>query len=380
MNAQEVKQKVNDFIRREEYDKIKSFLLTYKETTEHDNDLAMLCYLCTIYEQEKNAGQPTIFSKVSSWEALLERYTKLKFFLRRMDFDVLADGMDSFYLFLSQNNVSQYELLRVIDFCVVNKDKILQKIKGEVNHTNRERVSESSEGAMEIEELQSSEKGICFILCTNDEVYMQECLYYINCLKVPDGYWVDVLTVEEAKSMTAGYNEAMAHSKAKYKVYLHQDTFIIDADFIQKCLDIFQKDEQIGMIGNIGVRKMPDTGVMWDADRFGMLYEQHIYETEWLMNRIEKVTDNDWLEVDAIDGFIMVTQYDVWWREDLFDKWDFYDCSQSMEFIRQGYKVVVPKMQQPWCLHDCGFINLSKYDDEREKFVEEYLWSGERNV
>ena len=80
--------------------------------------------------------------------------------------------------------------------------------------------------------------------------------------------------------------------------------------------------------------------------------------------------------MDAIDGFLMVTQYDLPWREDLFDKWDFYDCSQSMEFIRQGYRVVVPNMKAPWCVHDCGFINLENYDTERQKYVAEYL--GER--
>ena len=118
---------------------------------------------------------------------------------------------------------------------------------------------------------------------------------------------------------------------------------------------------------------MPASGVMWDADRYGMLYEQHNYETQLLMNPIENITDKDYLEVDAIDGYIMVTQYDIPWREELFDKWDFYDASQSMEFIRQGYKVVVPKMKNPWCVHDCGFISLGNYEEERKKYVQEYM-------
>ena len=188
---------------------------------------------------------------------------------------------------------------------------------------------------------------------------------------MPDGIQLNVLTVEEAKSLTSAYNEAMQCSRAKYKVYLHHDTFIINRDFISDCLRIFRTDPQIGMIGNVGVKKMPSTGVMWDADRFGMLYEQHIYETELLSNMFsEKLS---YMEVDAIDGFLMVTQYDIPWREDLFCKWDFYDCSQSMEFRRKGYRVVVPWMNEPWCVHDCGFINLQNYDGEKEKFIAEYL-------
>ncbi|MCI8571626.1 MAG: hypothetical protein HFI43_09545 [Lachnospiraceae bacterium] len=216
---------------------------------------------------------------------------------------------------------------------------------------------------------------ICFIICTNDPVYAKECIYYIDHLKVPEGMQIDVLTVEEAKSLTAGYNEAMKYSRAKYKVYLHHDTFIVNPDFIRDCVEIFKNDPQVGMIGNVGVDRMPVTGIMWDVDRYGMLYEQHVYETELLSNPISP--DMPYMEAEAIDGFIMITQYDVPWREDLFTKWDFYDCSQSMEFIRHGYKVIVPNMKEPWCVHDCGFIDFKNYDGEKAKYVAEYV-SGSR--
>ena len=80
---------------------------------------------------------------------------------------------------------------------------------------------------------------VCFIICSNDKLYTSECLYYIDHLTVPEGYRIDVLTVEDAASMAAGYNEAMGCSDAKYKVYLHQDTFLINPDFIQDFLHVF---------------------------------------------------------------------------------------------------------------------------------------------
>ena len=215
-----------------------------------------------------------------------------------------------------------------------------------------------------------NDRMFCFIICSNDQLYTQECLYYINHLNVPEGYEVDVLTIEDAHSMTAGYNEGMRYSDAKYKVYLHQDVFILNRDFIQNCLCIFQSDERIGMIGNVGVEKLPASGVMWHTERYGKLYEYRNYRTVRCSNDIRN--DKDYMEVEVIDGFIMVTQYDIPWREDLFDKWDFYDISQSMEFIRHGYKVVVPHMDEPWCLHDCGFVNFANYEEERQKFVKEY--------
>lgn len=381
MDTQQLMGQVNDLLRNREYDEIKSLLLSYKEITEHNNDLAMICYLCTIYEREKEAGQETIFSRISNTDELLERYTALKFYLRRIDFG-LVDELETFYRFLLQNQISSFELLGVIEFSVVNRDRVLQvindgKIATKHEYLDRDSVSgrggqyngSSDESGMAGEHLEDNE--ICFIICTNKYVYAQECIYYIKHLNVPEGIRVNVLTVENASSLTSAYNEAMQCSDAKYKVYLHHDTFIINPDFITDCLSIFNKNPQIGMIGNVGCKKMPDTGVMWDTDRYGMLYEQHIYETKLLANAVDP--NLEYLEVDAIDGFVMVTQYDIPWRDDLFDKWDFYDCSQSMEFKRRGYKVVVPNMKQPWCVHDCGFINLQNYDREKEKFIAEYL-------
>lgn len=389
MDTRQLRQQVDHLLQTGKYDAVKALLLAHKDTTEHDNDLAMVCYLCTIYEQEQAAGQRTLFEKTGSMGALLERYTALKFYLRRIDFDVM-DDMGLFYQFLSERQVTSYEMLRVIDFSVVHKEKVLQRIGAGTAHTdsvaNHVDVTEAdslsgkkaesaaalnNDSSAVADSTEAAARQFCFIICTNDPVYAEECIYYIRHLTVPEGMEIDILTVEDAKSLASAYNEAMQCSQAKYKVYLHHDTFIINPYFISDCLAVFAQDGRIGMLGNVGVQSMPPSGVMWDADRYGMLYEQHIYETELLANPIGGGAP--YLEAEAIDGFLMVTQYDVPWREDLFDRWDFYDCSQSMEFIRRGYKVVVPDMKAPWCVHDCGFINLKSYDAEREKYVKEYL-------
>lgn len=215
-----------------------------------------------------------------------------------------------------------------------------------------------------------NEKEISFIMCTNNQRYVEEAIYYITHLRVPEGYEISFLAIEDAKSMTAGYNEGMQDSKAKYKIYLHQDTFITYKDFLVDTVSILEKNPQIGMLGMIGVPKMPQSGIMWDGERVGKVYESHIYETIIRNGEIEE--DEVYTEVEAIDGLLMMTQYDIPWREDIFDKWDFYDASQSMEFIKKGYKVVVPKMEKPWVLHDCGLLNKDNYEKELLKFIREY--------
>lgn len=370
-----LRQQTDELFSEKKYDGVQALLVAKRNIARLDNDLAMVCYLSTIFEQEKAAGIKTIFEKTGSVPKLLERYTTLKFYLMRVDFDVM-DNMDDLLCFLSQEQVSSYELLRAIDFCVVHKEKVLQCIsEGAVREKSADDISPKENGGQGSVHRGAKEQ-ICFIISTNNPVYAEECIYYIRHLVVPEGIEVDVLTVEEAKSLTAAYNEAMQCSQAKYKVYLHHDTFIINPYFIRDCLAVFRENPNIGMIGNIGVKKMPDSGVMWHVSRYGMLYEQHIYETELLANAIGD--GKSYMEAEAIDGFLMVTQYDIPWREDLFDKWDFYDCSQSMEFIRQGYQVAVPAMKEPWCVHDCGFISLKNYDEEKEKFIREYL-AGKEN-
>jgi len=86
----------------------------------------------------------------------------------------------------------------------------------------------------------------------------------------------------------------------------------------------------------------------------------------------------DYQSVEAIDGLLMATQYDIPWREDVFQKWDFYDVSQSFEFRKRGYEVIVPKMEKPWCIHDDGVMNLENYYEERKKFLREYEWGKQQ--
>lgn len=211
------------------------------------------------------------------------------------------------------------------------------------------------------------EKTVCFIVCVNEPRYYEECKKYIRQLLVPEGYQVEVIAVYDAKSMTAGYNKAMRASNAKYKVYLHQDVFIICPDFIKIMLQKFQTTKA-GMLGVIGCIKLPNSGIMWETERVGNVDTILFGKRNHLCNQ-EKGIDKT---VEAIDGLLMITQYDVPWREDLFDNWDFYDISQCKEFQRAGYKVIVPYMERPWCIHDDGILSLENYNADRQIFLKEY--------
>lgn len=209
-----------------------------------------------------------------------------------------------------------------------------------------------------------NEKKICFIICSNDDRQLEECLLYINLLEVPRGYETEVLVITEAEAMTKAYNEAMNASDARYKVYLHQDVFIVEKKFISKIVNIFKKDKSIGMLGLIGSPKLPKDGVMWHGERCGWTYKGY----ESTIAPVKK----GFQEVEAVDGYLMVTNQDIPWREDVFTGWDFYDISQCLEFRKLGYKIVVPAQKTEWAIHDCGPQKMWNYEMERQKLLKEY--------
>ena len=205
-------------------------------------------------------------------------------------------------------------------------------------------------------------KQFSFIIAVTNEQYYEECVYYIQRLIVPSGYTIDILAVYDAESMCSAYNEAMNSSEAKYKIYLHQDVFIRNEKFLIDILSIFQKDESIGMIGMLGGTQMPKTGMTFCAWNEGVVHAVNP-DMAYLMYGSDSMEKNR--QVEAADGLLLATQYDLQWREDIFNDFDFYDVSQAFEMRKAGYKVVIPYQEVPWTIHDSSFVKLKKYNKNR---------------
>lgn len=210
---------------------------------------------------------------------------------------------------------------------------------------------------------------IAFIFCVNNELYFNEACQYIERLHIPDGYSIDIIAVREAESMCAAYNAAMKSSEAKYKIYLHQDVFIRNHFFLDKILEIFINNDTVGMIGMIGGNGMPESGVVFRAWNEGVV---DVREPDMAYFMLTNVDYEDNVTVEAVDGLLIATQYDIPWREDLFHEFDFYDASHSFEMRKRGYQLVVPYQQIPWVIHDSSFAKLNNYDKNRKLCIKEY--------
>ncbi len=117
------RKQVDRMIRDKQSEKIFSYLQENIGVIKYDNDLMAVWYLGKIVQKELEAGVKTVFEKEDSLDALLERYRQLKFFLRRIENDILDDA-DEFFSFLSERELSEYELMGVVDSAIYNKEKV----------------------------------------------------------------------------------------------------------------------------------------------------------------------------------------------------------------------------------------------------------------
>lgn len=212
---------------------------------------------------------------------------------------------------------------------------------------------------------------IAFITCVNNEDDYNEALLYMKSLPLPNGMTAEYIAVRGAKSMCAGYNQGMRQTDAKYKVYLHQDTLIVNKSLVVDIKKIFT-DKNIGLIGVIGSRSLPRTGVWWEGLRtYGRVL--HACEPECVVNSQCRQPEGEYQEAEAVDGLILITQCDIPWREDLFTGWHFYDIAMCMEMKRAGYKVVIPRQEDFWCIHCPKEKPLApSYKTYQRIFLQEY--------
>ena len=213
---------------------------------------------------------------------------------------------------------------------------------------------------------------VAFITCVNSEEWYEECRLYLEHLQLPAGMTMELVPVRGAASMCAGYNIGQQSSTAKYKVYLHQDTLVVNKELVADLLHLFA-DETVGAVGVIGCASLPRSGVWWDGLRtFGRVL--HACEPESVVDSHCMEPEGTCQQVEAVDGLFIATQYDIPWREDLFTGWHLYDTSMCKEMQRRGYRVVVPNQSEDfWCIHCPKEKPLAQsYKGYQKVFIREY--------
>ncbi|MBM7838542.1 hypothetical protein JOC54_001798 [Alkalihalobacillus xiaoxiensis] len=215
---------------------------------------------------------------------------------------------------------------------------------------------------------------ISFISCVSDEGLYKQCLAHIHQLIVPQETRIETIPIRGAKSMTEGYNQGKKKSNGRFKVYLHQDAFIINPTFLFDLLYLFETNPRLGLFGVIGSIKLPSHGMWWNTpitNKVGKIIEARETFSQTSCTEATYMYE----KAEAVDGLLLATQYDIDWLE-RFNGWHFYDVSQCLLFQQHGYDVGVAHQVCPWVIHYCKKSTMANYYEALPDFQ---AWREEQN-
>jgi GT2 family glycosyltransferase len=210
-------------------------------------------------------------------------------------------------------------------------------------------------------------RAIAFITAVTDEAQYRICLQYLDALQIPSGYDVEKIAVFGGASMPECYQRAMDASTARYKIYLHVDTYVVHRGLLPDLLGLFDRYPRLGLVGVVGSTRLPPSGIFWvnnPMHSYGRLWQNSppgfpgsavgpAYNRRLHSMRFRSFV-GDYLPAAIVDGFFMATQYDIPWIHPQlgFDfGFDLYDHSQALEFIKEGLEVGIARQETIWCVH-----------------------------
>ena len=210
------------------------------------------------------------------------------------------------------------------------------------------------------------ENKIAFIICQTTEEPVEDLNQTLLRLNLPDGFKSETHFVGNENRCTA-FNRAMKNDDAKYKIYLDDKTTIFNQNILIELIDIFQSDAKIGAIGCSGAIQLSTNGSShMSAMRCGTMFVGNDKTKLMWGSKI----DGRYREVEVLDGFLIATQYDVEWREDLFKQNSFGAAAQCLELRRRGYKCVAAAQSEPWVWYRSN--SMPFHESCRKAFLAEY--------
>ncbi len=221
-------------------------------------------------------------------------------------------------------------------------------------------------------EKECNSKKICVIVYTDTKRAGDETKYYLSQLEVPEGFEIELYMIDllEVSNVARAFNDVIDSSDAKYKVYIRGGVLPLNRNIYREFLRIFA-DASVGMIGMIGSSRFPvEYRVKSEAD-IGSVYLHQYYANEAVTFNPNNPDHEDYY-AEAIDDFLMATQYDLPWKDDIFRGNSLIFLSQCQEFSNAFYKIVVPYQENPWVLYDARYPDEKYLEEDKEIFSDYY--------
>ena len=197
-------------------------------------------------------------------------------------------------------------------------------------------------------ELDISDKNKIAVVITESDNKNQheELKNSIDKLVVPNGFTIEVIFLPKDSSKAKIYNDFINRNTAKYKFYVDENVVFLQDNFLQETIQLFSDDEKIGVIGCCGTTQIPLSGIVYNSNS-DKIFGKCLIGTPPNSFGTQNFEHN-YKEVQCVFGGVIATQYDIQWREDLFEGDEFCDVSQCIEFSGRGYKCVAIGNKEPW--------------------------------
>ena len=213
-------------------------------------------------------------------------------------------------------------------------------------------------------EYKRTEKTIAILIQKSEEQYYNACVGSLQGINCPEGYEIELHTLEKTENFAAAMNEVRANLHAKYKIYIDARMYLIAPDFLQNIIDIFQ-DKSIGMIGFLGCQSLPFSGnIMESHHKCGRVYvpgEDKVKEYVYPAAADAPVSD-----VCYVLPSLFATQYDIEWDARYTGAY-YATMVQCRKYEAQRCRIVVPTLPSAWCAYQSD--ELLPWDLERERVL-----------
>lgn len=337
---------------------------------------------------EKSAGTETFIDDTNHFEELMHKYDLVNLYLRRIELDI-RPGLEAAYEYLNGRPISPYVISGVLynlTSRIGHRESVLMKLAADsmdggdlmraysLLSVVREPSAETTELKDEISKaLMSGKEGALsqrskkrsvafFVQKLNDERFA-ECVFYIK--RLQERAQTDVQIIETKTQLSAGaFRKIFDETKADYKVCLDDSVFILNKNFITDCLEIFESDASIAVIGMVGRTKHSES---MDVGNF-ILAEP--MQTQLFSG--EEIPHN-YAEVAEVDESIFAVRGSNDWKlsEGTDKKTQFQAFCDTVK--REGKKIVIPAQKTPWILIEQGYMPISEDEIKKHQAVEEQI-------
>lgn len=188
---------------------------------------------------------------------------------------------------------------------------------------------------------------ILFIIVGNDDWIISENIKFIDNMTIPKHMKVEYRVVSNLDNIPQTVQNAMRESMAKYKIYLDQNVFLLDKEFLTKAIAIFQNNPDIGLLGARGYYKTEENEKM--ELRGNYIFHYNDTRNICLSNVCEGGV-NTIVDVMALDKHFMMTSVDSDWNGNNSN----FHIIKSVEMRHAGYRTVVFIDEKPFVLFDNG--------------------------